>query len=305
MLSFIRLLAAFLVGGVAGAAAVLLLQPTFSIVVTNAPAGVTTLVDAHPPVVDEPEFVPPPAPVSASVAGGRPPAPAPAPGVSVPPPVTPAPDAPIEYAQVAGRPAFWPAEVQAVVPSVITFSEDGKKTEEMRIASGTTLQLSGVQPDGTLELRAQGRKFTLHAKFTDFDGLVRKKARELIARASGATPAAPAPSATAAVAPEPVVTAVPPAPAKPRGPLTMQQKLDALYGRNKEEPVAPPSPPPAAPTVPSAAPSAPVSPSAPATPAAPAPASSAPSESADQSAKDADLKRRMDGLFKPATAPAR
>lgn len=296
MLPFIRLLAAFLVGGVAGAAAVLLLQPTFSIVVTNAPAGVTTLVDAHPPVVDEPEFVPPPAPVSASVAGGRPAAPTP--GVSVPPPVTPAPDAPIEYAQVAGRPAFWPAEVQAVVPSVITFSEDGKKTEEMRIASGTTLQLSGVQPDGTLELRAQGRKFTLHAKFTDFDGLVRKKARELIARASGATPAAPAPSATAAVAPEPVVTAVPPAPAKPRGPLTMQQKLDALYGRNKEEPVAPPSPP-------SAAPSAPVSPSAPATPAAPAPASSAPSESADQSAKDADLKRRMDGLFKPATAPAR
>ncbi|MFM9148546.1 MAG: hypothetical protein ACKORI_10645 [Verrucomicrobiota bacterium] len=303
MLPFIRLLAAFLVGGVAGAAAVLLLQPTFSIVVTNAPAGVTTLVDAHPPVVDEPEFVPPPAPVSASVAGGRPATPAP--GVSVPPPVTPAPDAPIEYAQVAGRPAFWPAEVQAVVPSVITFSEDGKKTEEMRIASGTTLQLSGVQPDGTLELRAQGRKFTLHAKFTDFDGLVRKKARELIARASGATPAAPAPSATAAVAPEPVVAAVAPAPAKPRGPLTMQQKLDALYGRNKEEPVAPPSPPPAAPSVPSAAPSAPVSPSAPATPAAPAPASSASSESADQSAKDADLKRRMDGLFKPAAAPAR
>jgi len=296
MLSFIRLLAAFLVGGVAGAAAVLLLQPTFSIVVTNAPAGVTTLVDAHPPVVEEPEFVPPPSPVNVPVAGGKPAAPTP--GVSVPPPATPAPDAPIEYAQVAGRPAFWPAEVQAVVPSVITFSEDGKKTEEMRIASGTTLQLSGVQPDGTLELRAQGRKFTLHAKFTDFDGLVRKKARELIARASGATPAAPAPSATAAVAPEPVVAAVPPAPAKPRGPLTMQQKLDALYGRNKEEPVAPPSPPPAAP-------SAPVSPSAPAPPAAPAPASSAPSESADQSAKDADLKRRMDGLFKPATAPAR
>ncbi len=301
MLSFIRLLAAFLVGGAAGAAAVLFLQPTFSIVVTNAPAGVTTLVDAHPPVVEEPEFVPPPAPVSAPVAGGRPAAPTP--GVSVPPPATPAPDAPIEYAQVAGRPAFWPAEVQAVVPSVITFSEDGKKTEEMRIASGTTLQLSGVQPDGMLELRAQGRKFTLHAKFTDFDGLVRKKARELIARASGATPAVPAPAAASAVAPEPVVAAVPPAPAKPRGPLTMQQKLDALYGRNKEEPAAPPSPPTAAPSVPAAAPSAPVPPSAPATPAAPAP--SAPSESADQSAKDADLKRRMDGLFKPATAPAR
>lgn len=294
MLSFIRLFAAFLVGGAAGAAAVLFLQPTFSIVVTNAPAGVTTLVDAHPPVVEEPEFVPPPAPVSAPVAGGRPAAPTP--GVSVPPPAPPAPDAPIEYAQVAGRPAFWPAEVQAVVPSVITFSEDGKKTEEMRIASGTTLQLSGVQPDGMLELRAQGRKFTLHAKFTDFDGLVRKKARELIARASGATPAVPAPAAPAAVAPEPVVAAVPPAPAKPRGPLTMQQKLDALYGRNKEEPAAPPSPP-------TAAPSAPVSPSAPATPAAPG--TSAPSESADQSAKDADLKRRMDGLFKPATAPAR
>ena len=294
MLPFIRLFAAFLVGGAAGAAAVLFLQPTFSIVVTNAPAGVTTLVDAHPPVVEEPEFVPPPAPVSAPVAGGRPAAPTP--GVSVPPSATPAPDAPIEYAQVAGRPAFWPAEVQAVVPSVITFSEDGKKTEEMRIASGTTLQLSGVQPDGMLELRAQGRKFTLHAKFTDFDGLVRKKARELIARASGATPAVPAPAAPAVVAPEPVVAAVPPAPAKPRGPLTMQQKLDALYGRNKEEPAAPPSPP-------TAAPSAPVSPSAPATPAAPG--TSAPSESADQSAKDADLKRRMDGLFKPATAPAR
>lgn len=286
MIPFIRLLAAFLVGAVAGAVAVLYLQPTFSIVVTNAPAGVTTLVAAHPPVVEEPEFVPPPSPVNVPVAGGKPAAPTP--GVSVPPPATPAPDAPIEYAQVAGRPAFWPAEVQAVVPSVITLSEDGKKTEEMRIASGTTLQLSGVQPDGTLELRAQGRKFTLHAKFTDFDGLVRKKARELIARASGATPAAPAPADPAAAAP--VAAAVPTTPAKPRGPLTMQQKLDALYGRNLEEPVAPPSPPSAAPTVPSAA---------------PAPASSAPSESADQSAKEADLKRRMDGLFKPAPAPAR
>ncbi|MFM7210230.1 MAG: hypothetical protein ACKOY8_10495, partial [Verrucomicrobiota bacterium] len=123
MILFIRLLAAFLVGAVAGAVAVLYLQPTFSIVVTNAPAGVTTLVAAHPPVVEEPEFVPPPSPVNVPVAGGKPAAPTP--GVSVPPPATPAPDAPIEYAQVAGRPAFWPAEVQAVVPSVITLSEDG------------------------------------------------------------------------------------------------------------------------------------------------------------------------------------
>lgn len=293
MLSFIRLLAAFLVGAVAGAVAVLYLQPTFSIVVTNAPAGVTTLVDAHPPVVEEPEFVPPPTPVNVPVAGGKPAAPTP--GVSVPPPATPAPDAPIEYAQVAGRPAFWPAEVQAAVPSVITFSEDGKKTEEIRIASGLTLQLSGVQSDGTLELRAEGRKFTLHAKFTDFDARVRKKANELLARASGA-PASADPAA-AAPAPAPVAAAVPTTPAKPRSPLTMQQKLDALYGRNKAEPVAPPSPPTAAPTVPSTAPSAPATPAAPASPSA--------SESADQSAKEADLKRRMDGLFKPAPAPAR
>lgn len=287
MLTFFRLLAAFLVGGVAGAVAVLYLQPTFSIVVTNAPAGVTTLVDAHPPVVDEPEFVPPPTPVNAPAPGGRPAATA-----TVPAPVAPV---PVDYAQVAGRPAFWPAEVQAVTPSVITFTEEGKKTEEMRIASGTTLQLSGVQPDGTLELRAQGRKFTLHARFTDFDALVRRKAQELIARASGGS--APAASPSAPVAPAPVVASVAPAPAKPRGPLTMQQKLDALYGRKKEEP---------APVVPAASSAAPAAASAPVAPVTPAPAvSPAAPAPAEPSGKDADLKRRMDGLFKPATAPAR
>lgn len=289
MIAFFRLLAAFLVGGVIGAVAVLYLQPTFSIVVTNAPAGVTTLVDAHPPVVDEPEFTPPPTPVSAPVAGGRPAPAAPAAASSA--------QAPIDYAQVVGRPAFWPSEVQAVVPSVITFGEEGKKTEEMRIAAGAILQLSGVQPDGTLELRAQGRKFTLHAKFTDFDALVRKKAQELIARASGGTSPAPAP---AAPAPAPVVATAPPAVAKPKGPLTMQQKLDALYGRSKEEPVAAPVAP-AVPAAPSAAPAPPAS-AAPAAPAAPAPAAPA---TDDQSAKEADLKRRMDGLFKPAATPAR
>lgn len=289
MIAFFRLLAAFLVGGVIGAVAVLYLQPTFSIVVTNAPAGVTTLVDAHPPVVDEPEFTPPPTPVSAPVAGGRPAPAAPAAASSA--------QAPIDYAQVVGRPAFWPSEVQAAVPSVITFGEEGKKTEEMRIAAGAILQLSGVQPDGTLELRAQGRKFTLHAKFTDFDALVRKKAQELIARASGGTSPAPAP---AAPAPAPVVATAPPAVAKPKGPLTMQQKLDALYGRSKEEPVAAPVAP-AVPAAPSAAPAPPAS-AAPAAPAAPAPAAPA---TDDQSAKEADLKRRMDGLFKPAATPAR
>lgn len=292
MIAFFRLLAAFLVGGVIGAVAVLYLQPTFSIVVTNAPAGVTTLVDAHPPVVDEPEFTPPPTPVSAPVAGGRPAPAAPAAASSA--------QAPIDYAQVVGRPAFWPSEVQAAVPSVITFGEEGKKTEEMRIAAGAILQLSGVQPDGTLELRAQGRKFTLHAKFTDFDALVRKKAQELIARASGGTSPAPAPADAAVPAPAPVVATAPSAVAKPKGPLTMQQKLDALYGRSKEEPVAAPVAP-AVPAAPSAAPAPPAS-AAPAAPAAPAPAAPA---TDDQSAKEADLKRRMDGLFKPAATPAR
>lgn len=292
MLSFFRLLAAFLLGGAAGAAAVLFMQPTFSIVVTNAPAGVTTLVDAHPPVVDEPEFVPPPSPVPAPAAGApaSPVSAAPAP----PPPAAPAP-APIDYVQAAGRPAFWPAEVQAVVPSVITFSEDGKRTEEMRIAVGTALQLSGVQPDGTLELRAQGRKFTLHAKFTDFDVLVRKKAQELIVVASSG--GAPPSAAPAVAAPPPV--AAPTVPVKPKGPLTLQEKLDALYGRTKEEPAPAPSP-----AAPSAAPAAPA-PMPAATPSSPAPVAPAPAAPAEPSGKDADLKRRMDGLFKPANGPAR
>ena len=183
MSAFLRLLAAFLVGGLAGAAAMLYLQPTFSIVVTNAPAAVTTLVDAHPPVVEEPEFVPPPAPVATSGAvakGTTPSSPAPASVSPAPSPATAAP-APLDYAQVAARPTFWPAEVLAAVPSVITFTEDGKKTGEMKLATGAVLQLSGVQADGTLELRAQGRKFTLHAKFTDFDDHVRKKAQQLLA----------------------------------------------------------------------------------------------------------------------------
>ncbi len=281
MLSFIRLLAAFLVGGVIGAAAVLLLQPTFSIVVTNAPAGVTTLIDAHPP---EPEFVPPPSPVPAPGAAAVGPA-APAAAVSAQAP-SPAAPVPIDYAQVAARPAFWPAEVQAVGPSVITFTEDGKRTDEMRVAGGTTLQLSGVQPDGTLELRAQGRKFTLHARHTDFDALVRKKANELLARAAGA-PAEPVMATPAAPAP----AVVPAAPVKPKGPLTMQQKLDALYGRTPEEPVATPVAPSAVPAPPAAAPAP-----------APAPAPVAPAE---PSGKDADLKRRMDGLFRPANGPVR
>lgn len=290
MQTFFRTLAAFLVGAVVGAGIVLYQQPTFSIVVTNAPAAVTTLVDNRQPVVEEPEFVPPPAPVA--TVGGSAKAPTPA----APSPATPDTPAPIDYAQVAARPSFWPAEVQAVVASVITFTEDGKKTDEMKIAAGTPLQLSGVQQDGTLELRAQGRKFNLHARFTDFDSLVRKKAQELVARATGlpaAEPASPAsPSAPAPVAVVPVVT-----PAKPKGPLTLQQKLDALYGRTAE-PAVEPAPAPAAPS-----PSAPVSPA----PQAPAPAapSAEPAPAGDKAAKDADLKQRMDGLFKPAATPAK
>jgi len=300
MSAFLRLLAAFLVGGLAGAAAVLYLQPTFSIVVTNAPAAVTTLVDAHPPVVEEPEFVPPPAPVATSGAvakGTTPSSPAPASVSPAPSPATAAP-APLDYAQVAARPTFWPAEVLAAVPSVITFTEDGKKTGEMKLATGAVLQLSGVQADGTLELRAQGRKFTLHAKFTDFDDLVRKKAQQLLARAAGGTAAeTPAPAV-----PAPVVTVpAPVAPAKPRGPLTLQQKLDALYGRGAQEPAADSASPSVAPAP---APASPVVTPAPAT-SAPAAPSGSEKSSSETSAKEADLKQRMDSLFRPPVAPAR
>jgi len=285
MLNFLRLLAALIVGVVIGAAAVLLLQPTFSIVVTNAPAGVTTLVDTHAPVVEEPEFTPAPPPAGAA------PAPAPVTAAPASPPPAAAAPAAVDYAQVAARASFWPPSVSAVVPSVITFDEQGKKTEEMKIAAGTSMPLSNVLPDGTLELRSQGRKFNLHARYTDFDVLVRKKAQELIARAAGTTAVEPAPPApAAAVAPAPV------APPKPRGPQTLQQKLDALYGRAAQAD--------AASTVPSAgtvAPAAPTpGPSSP--PVAPAPAGT---DGEDRKAKDADLKKKMEGLFKPPAGPAR
>ncbi|TSA34574.1 MAG: hypothetical protein D4R66_03135 [Opitutales bacterium] len=260
MPSLLRSTLILLGGIVLGALATLSLQPSFSIVMTNAPAAAKT---EAAPAAPKPESASAPegsAGKSASVASALP---------------------TLDYAAINERPALWPTSVVMIKAYSSPVLEGGKKISETTLAVGDSLQVSKVFGAGFLEVRSRGVKFEIDSRLTNFEVLIRKKAQELFANGSNqpmpyikaitevpagvapaptaATPVAAVaiPVASAAVASPAMVPAVvvaapaePEKPVVPKGPATLDEKLDTLFGRKSA--LAPPSIPSADPSAPAA-----------------------------------------------------
>ncbi len=295
MSSLLRSALILLGGIVLGSLATLILQPSFSIVMTNAPAAAKTEAAG---AVTKPE--------SASAAEGS------AGKAASLPSALPA----LDYAAINERPALWPTSVVMIKAYSSPVLEGGKKISETTLAMGDSLQVSKVFGAGILEVRSRGVKFEIDSRLTNFEALIRKKAQELFANGSNQpmpyikaaleAPAVVAPAPTAAtslpvttpgvavaipvaiaaasppvMAPAAVVAAPaePEKPVVPKGPATLDEKLDTLFGR---KPAEVPTPAPASVSV------------APAVPLAPAAEVAKPTDAKE------DLDKKMNTLFKPA-----
>lgn len=170
---------------------------------------------------------------------------------------------------------------------------DGKKVQDLALDAGTVLQVSKVLADGSLEVRAKGAKFEIKSTLTDFSVELGKRVSELVAKgvkvdapfvanSSAMTPVAPADVTPAPVAP--VVAAI-----VAKGPLTLAQRVDVLFGVKPDDlmPTAPVIVTPT-PAVVAPAPAAPVVEVAPVAPAA----------DSKGVEKGKDLDQKMNQLFK-------
>jgi len=269
---------------VLGAVATLILQPSFSIVVTNAPAVAKS---EAVPTVTKPESAPAAEGSASKVASAVSALPA------------------LDYAAINERPALWPTSVVMIKAYSSPVIEGGKKISETTLAMGDSLQVSKVFGAGILEVRSRGVKFEIDSRLTNFEALVRKKAQELFANGSNqplpfvkASSEAPVVATPASTAPLPVTTPVavsvpspamaptavvaapaePEKPLVPKGPATLDEKIDTLFGRKPN--VAAPA------AVTSVAPAAPVAPAV---------------EVAKPADTKEDLDKKMNTLFKSPT----
>ncbi len=314
MAAFFRGLLLFLFGALVGASGILFLTPSFQVEVRRGDTAIKP-VDLGARVAVAPPAPAAPAPTPTKAA-------APATTVAVKPAAPSAPAAPttpvtagssveptLDFAAISRHLVLWPTAVTVKKPTTVSVVE-GQKPKDLALEAGAVLQLTRVLPNGQLEVRAKGSKFEIASTATDFAAELGKRVSELVAKGTkfdspypAATPVPePAPSAPVAVAPAPVVVV-------PKGPLTLAQRIDVLYGRKAPEPEATPAPAPA-PAAPTATPSAtPSAAPSPATPAAAAPAATpepvvapapAPTtrEAAKAEEKGKDLDRKMNQLFK-------
>lgn len=281
MLAFFRHLMVFLLGALVGAVAILFFLPTFSATFTNTSMGAVAKVEepAKPaePVAKVEEPAKPAEPVAKVEEPAKPaepvakveePAKPAEPVAKVEEPAKPAePGKPmvddaaakaepkpkadsnqkLDYTALNARPVFWPPSVLVISATSSALMEQGKKVADIPLAEGDVLQISKVLGDGTLEVRAQGLKFEIDQKLTDFEAGVRRKIAELADKGSTipapyktdrpyVPPIAPLPTAPASVEkPTPTVTEKPsPAPTtKPptRSKDTLDDKMNSLFGR--------------------------------------------------------------------------
>ena len=296
MAAFFRGLLLFLIGALAGAGGILFLTPSFQVDVRRGdtaikPLDVGTRVAQPTPAA----VVPTPAPTKAAapmpVVAVKPSVPAPA-AVSAPAPATPEPS--LDFAAISRYLILWPTAVTVKTPTSVAVNVEGQKPQELALEAGAVLQLTRVLPTGQLEVRAKGAKFEIKSTFTDFAAELGKRVSELVAK--GTKFDSPYPTTVASVAAEPAPAApvaVAPVVVVPKGPLTLAERIDILYGRKPPEPAA------------AAAPAAAVAPAANATPAPTAsaaapivpPATPAPA-AAKVEEKGKDLDRKMNQLFK-------
>ena len=158
----------------------------------------------------------------------------------------------LDYTALNARPIFWPPSVLVTTATSTPLLEKGKKVADIPLDVGAVLQLSKVLGDGTLEVRAQGLKFEIDQKLTDFEAGVRRKIAELADKGSTipapykgdkpyVPPIAPLPTAPVPVEkPAPVAVEKPtpvekPAPTAPK-PTTrpkdsLDDKMNSLFGR--------------------------------------------------------------------------
>ena len=303
MAAFFRGLLLFLFGALAGAAGILFLTPSFQVDVRRGDTAVKPL-DLGSRVATSTPASAAPAPTPAKAAA---PAPATTVAVKPAPAASAAPTAPaaagssaeptLDFAAISRHLVLWPTAVTVKKPTTVAVVVEGQKPQDLALETGAVLQLTRVLANGQLEVRAKGAKFEIASTATDFAAELGKRVTELVAKGTkfdspypAAAPAAePAPVAAVAVAPTPVAVV-------PKGPLTLAQRIDVLYGRKAPEPEATPAP--AAPAVsPTPAPSA-------AAPAAVAPQPVVPAttpttpEAAKAEEKGKDLDRKMNQLFK-------
>ena len=281
MAAFFRGLLLFLFGAIVGAGGVLFFTPSFHVVVSRAPGALKPVEFAAAPA---PVVAPTPVvskvaePVAAPAVSSAPSAPAaPAMAASAAPAAPAAAVEPtLDFKSISEHLILWPTSVTVKTATTVPVLADGKKVQELLLDVGTVLQVSKVLADGSLEARAKGAKFEIKSARTDFAAELAKRVAELVAK--GTKFDSPYPVATA----EPAVAAPSAAPAAPavvvpKGPLTLAQRVDILFG-NKPEVAAP------APTVAPAAP--------------PAEAAPAPAAEPKAAEKGKDLDRKMNQLFK-------
>ena len=291
MAVFFRGLLIFLFGAIVGAGGILFFTPSFNVVVSRsesaarpievavASAPVVAPVVPAAPKVTSPVATPAPATVAA----------APSPPTATAPTAT---EPAIDFKAISEHLILWPTAVSVKTATAVPVIVDGKKVQDLVLEVGTVLQVSKVLADGSLEVRAKGAKFEIKSTLTDFSVELGKRVSELVAKgtkfdspfaaAQGATVAA---ASTAPVVVTPATAA--PVAVVPKGPPTLAQRVDILFGVKPDE-VTPAVPAPAANSVPAA-----VVPVAPVVEVAPA-------VTADPKAgeKGKDLDRKMNQLFK-------
>jgi hypothetical protein len=296
MAAFFRGLLLFLFGALAGAGGILFLTPSFQVDVRRGdtaikPLDLGTRVAQPTPAAVEPATPKPVTPAPVAVAT-KPSVPAPV-AVSAPAPTTPEPS--LDFAAISRHLILWPTAVTVKTPTTVTVNVEGQKPQDLALEAGAVLQLTRVLPTGQLEVRAKGAKFEIKSTFTDFAAELGKRVTELVAKGTKFDSPYPTTVASAAAEPAPAApVAVAPVVVVPKGPPTLAQRIDVLYGRKPPEPeaaVAPAAPAALVTPAPMPAPATPIVPAA-----TPAPAPSPAAAKVEEKGKDLD--RKMNQLFK-------
>jgi hypothetical protein len=254
MAAFFRGLLLFFFGAAVGATGVLFFAPSFNVIVSRGPMPVKPVELAAVPAPAAPAVVvkaSEPVPLAATpITAAAPSTPAlmPASAVSAPAAVAatqePAMSEPaLDFKSISEHLILWPNTVTVKTATTVPVLADGKKIQDLALEVGTTLQLSKVLADGSLEVRAKGAKFEIKGAFTDFRAELGKRVSELVAKGTkidAPFPVAPAPmpAEAAAGSPTAAISVSPGAAATSKGPLTLAQRVDVLFG-NKPAAVAP------------------------------------------------------------------
>lgn len=302
MAAFFRGLLLFFFGALVGAGGILFFAPGFQVVVSRGDTPVRPVefggTKPAPAVAAAPASVPKPTketPSAQPVVAAQPVAPV-VPVASAGPAAPAAPEPALDFAYLSKNLITWPTAVTTKSATTVAVVVDGKKVQDLALEAGAVLQLTKVLADGNLEVRAKGAKFEIKSTLTDFTAELAKRVAELVSKGTklDSPLAASAVAVSAEPAPAPIPEPAAPAPAvaaKPKGPLTLEERVNVLFGKKPAEETPSVVP---APAVPSSAAPAPSSAPVPAAPAAPA----APAGGSKEAEKAQDLDRKINQLFK-------